>query len=594
MGNGIKPVVKSGKMLAKHNRYYQRGGLGLAAFTGMVMIVALWGLFVLALIALLQAASPQEQPSSSFFSWLISEARITYALRSALLQAALSTIGAVMVAIPLSVVMARRYRWYGMGLLRLMTGLAFVIPTTVAASGLLAVWGRHGLINHVLLGVSGILPLPFMELPSFFGLKAVVLAHIFFNAPLMIRVFLPRILSVPETHWRLARMTGMTARDQFRFIEWPAIKPIILPMMILVFLFCFSSFSLVLMLGGGPAVTTLEVEIYAAIRIAYDFPLAVGLTILQIAVAFIMLIVMVSHPVMRKMMPQVVGGIKLPSLHILPSHSNSLKYIDILCVCFLFALLVLPIMALMVKGVTGDMLTVLVAPAFWQATENSLTIALISASCVSILAMILAETRYQLGLIQRPARWQMIAIVMLESSVMITLVIPAIVMGTAMFILLRHMADIFTIAPYLVLVANILMGLPVSYRLISGKWLLARHQNHHLRLAYGMNSWTSIRFLILPVMGRDIGLIFGMVAAMSMGDLGVIALFSSSDFKTLPWLLFEQAGRYRTDEAAATAVLLMLITLMVFMIGHGIGRILSHPPSMAISDHNALNDQITG
>ncbi len=84
-----------------------------------------------------------------------------------------------------------------------------------------------------------------------------------------------------------------------------------------------------------------------------------------------------------------------------------------------------------------------------------------------------------------------------------------------------------------------------------------------------------------------------MVAAMSMGDLGVIALFSSSDFKTLPWLLFEQAGRYRTDEAAATAVLLMLITLMVFMIGHGLA-VFCRPPSMAISDHNAVNDQITG
>jgi ABC-type Fe3+ transport system permease subunit len=64
----------------------------------------------------------------------------------------------------------------------------------------------------------------------------------------MICIFLPRILSVPENHWRLARMTGMTPRDQFRYIEWPAIRAMITPMMVLVFLFCFSSFSLVLML----------------------------------------------------------------------------------------------------------------------------------------------------------------------------------------------------------------------------------------------------------------------------------------------------------------------------------------------------------
>ena len=174
---------------------------------------------------------------------------------------------------------------------------------------------------------------------------------------------------------------------------------------------------------------------------------------------------------------------------------------------------------------------------------------------------------------------------------MITLVIPSIVMGTAMFILLRSYADIFAIAPYLVLTANILMGLPVSYRLISGKWVLARQQDQHLRLAYGMNRRTSLRFLIMPVMGRDIGLIFGMVAAMSMGDLGVIALFSSSDFKTLPWLLYEQAGRYRTDEASATAVLLMGVTIMVFILGSLTGRLLSRAPSMAathvISHHKA-------
>ena len=577
--------------MANHSYiYHYAHGFRFLPLSGLVIVGALCGGFVLALSALLQAAAPLDAPQS-FYELLTSDARIGYALQSALFQAALSTIGSVMVAVPLSVVMARRYHWFGMTFLRLMTGLAFVIPTTVAASGLLAVWGRQGVINSILMAISDMTPLPLLELPSFFGLKAVVLAHIFFNAPLMIRIFLPRILSVPENHWRLARMTGMTPRDQFRYIEWPAIRAMIIPMMVLVFLFCFSSFSLVLMLGGGPAVTTLEVEIYAAIRIAYDFHLAVLLTMMQIAVAVIMLLIMLCHPLMRQTMPQAVTSIKPSSIHILSSRSNLLKILDIICVLFLFSLLILPILALFFKGLTGDLFIVLAEPVFWQALQNSLTIALTTACCVSFLAMMLAETRYQLGLINSPTRWQIVARLLLESSVMITLVIPSIVMGTAMFILLRSYADIFAIAPYLVLTANILMGLPVSYRLISGKWVLARQQDQHLRLAYGMNRRTSLRFLIMPVMGRDIGLIFGMVAAMSMGDLGVIALFSSSDFKTLPWLLYEQAGRYRTDEASATAVLLMGVTIMVFILGSLTGRLLSRAPSMAathvISHHKA-------
>ena len=577
--------------MANHSYiYHYAHGFRFLPLSGLVIVGALCGGFVLALTALLQAAAPLDAPQS-FYELLTSDARIGYALQSALFQAALSTIGSVIVAVPLSVVMARRYHWFGMTFLRLMTGLAFVIPTTVAASGLLAVWGRQGVINSILMAISDMTPLPLLELPSFFGLKAVVLAHIFFNAPLMIRIFLPRILSVPENHWRLARMTGMTPRDQFRYIEWPAIKAMIIPMMVLVFLFCFSSFSLVLMLGGGPAVTTLEVEIYAAIRIAYNFHLAVLLTMMQIAVAVIMLLIMLCHPLMRQTMPQAVTSIKPSSIHILSSRSKLLKILDIICVLFLFSLLILPILALFFKGLTGDLFIVLAEPVFWQALQNSLTIALTTACCVSFLAMMLAETRYQLGLINSPTRWQIVARLLLESSVMITLVIPSIVMGTTMFILLRSYADIFAIAPYLVLTANILMGLPVSYRMLSGKWVLARQQDQHLRLAYGMNRRTSLRFLIMPVMGRDIGLIFGMVAAMSMGDLGVIALFSSSDFKTLPWLLYEQAGRYRTDEASATAVLLMGVTIMVFILGSLTGRLLSRAPSMAathvISHHKA-------
>lgn len=547
----------------------------LPPFGGILVVICLWVILAIALVALLQAGSSFDK-SSSLIGYILKDARIGYALKSALVQASLSSLCSVMIAIPLSIVMARRYHLIGMSLLRAMTGLAFVIPTTVAASGLLAVWGRQGIVNNVL----DVLPFSSFELPSFFGLKAVILAHVFFNAPLMIRIFLPRLLSVPYNHWRLARMSGMSARDQLRFIEWPAIKPMILPMMVLVFLFCFSSFSLVLMLGGGPSVTTLEVEIYAAIRIAYDFRLAVALTLIQIAVALIMLIFMASHPILRNAMPQSVTGMRSPSIHISPPRSNMLLISDIILILMLLVLLVLPILTLLTKGVSGDLIGVLSASSTWKALTNSLYIALISALSVSILVMILSETRYRLDLIKHKTGWEHIVTFLLESGVMITLVIPSIVMGTAMFIMFRPVADIFVIAPFLVLASNILIGLPVSYRLISGKWMLARKQDQHLRIAYGIDRITSLRFLILPVMGRDIGLIFGMVAAMSMGDLGVIALFSSSDFKTLPWQLYQQAGRYRTGEAAATAIILMILTIIVFMIGHAIGRILSHSPSL--------------
>jgi thiamine transport system permease protein len=569
----------------------QRGGKTsrwLIMLGGGSLVIGLWGFLFLALFAMLAMSSGDitQIPTAIWHN-----PRIGSILWSAVSQALCSALLSVCVAVPASVVLARRYDWFGMGLLRMLTGLAFVVPTTVAASGLLAIWGRHGVINQGIDIINAVVPFVSLpDLPSFFGLKAVILAHIFFNAPLMIRVFLPRLLSVPDNHWRLARMLGMTPLQQFRWVEWPALRPMVLPLIGLVFLFCFSSFALVLMLGGGPRVTTLEVEIYAAIRIAFDLDLAVGLTVLQVMIAFVVLGVMLMHPMMRQTMPQAVMIMRPPGIFMLPSPSPLLKGVDMICIFGLVVLLILPLLALIIKGIGGDMLSVINSVKLWRAMGNSVTIALTSAILVTGFAMLLAEWRVLITFNKannphqkRAYRGKYINDVILlvgESSIMIYLILPAIVMGTAWFILLRDIANVFVIAPFLVLMANVMMALPVAYRLIIGKWMAMRQQDERLRLAYGIRGFRGFRYLTVPVMSREIGLIFGMVAAMSMGDLGVIALFASADFETLPWLLFQQAGRYRVNEAAATALILIIVVVILFSLGQGLGRWLHQPKSL--------------
>lgn len=558
----------------------RKSGQWLITYAGGLLVLGLWGFLLLALFALI-AISSGDITKVPAVIW--HNPRTGGILWSAISQALWSSALSLCVAVPASVVLARRYHWFGMRALRMLTGLAFVIPTTVAASGLLAIWGRHGVINQGIDQANALLPfVTIPELPSFFGVKAVILAHIFFNAPLMIRVFLPRLLSVPDNHWRLARMMGMTPFQQFHWIEWPAIKPMALPLMGLVFLFCFSSFALVLMLGGGPRVTTLEVEIYAAIRIAFDLDLAVGLTVLQVVIAFAVLGVMMLHPMMRQAMPQAVMPMRPPARFMLASPSPLLRGVDMLVVLGLVVMLVLPLLALMVKGLGGEMIAVMTSAKLWRAMGNSVSIALASALFVTGAAMVLAEWRVLVSLktTQLGQHKTQIMLILMESSVMVYLILPAIVMGTAWFILLRGVANVFFIAPFLVLMANVMMALPVAYRLLIGKWMTMRHQDERLRLAYGIRGMSGFRYLTIPVMSREIGLIFGLVAAMSMGDLGVIALFASADFETLPWLLFQQAGRYRVDEAAATAFILMLVVVMLFGLGHGLGRWLSLPRSL--------------
>ena len=518
--------------------------------------------------------------------------RVMYVLKSSGLQAALSAICSLALAIPASVVMARRYSWVGMALMRLALPVAMVTPTAVAASGLLAVWGRQGMVMDSFRAINSIPFLPDIPaLPAIYGLHGVILAHIFFNAPLMIKIFLPRILSVPDNRWRLARLTGMNAFDQFRLIEWPTIRRMVAPILVLVFMFCFSSFALVLMLGGGPAVTTLEVEIYSAVRIESDLAKAALLTCLQLLVAGGVLLFMTALPSANQAVNLTIATMKHGIVMMLPSKGKTLMAWDLFWMLILALVVVAPIAAIIIKGLSiSGFDRVMGYASFWRALSGSLIIALSTSLVVTAFALILAESRTNLETRRRLGGriWSKPLAIFLDISIMAYLVIPAIVIGTSAFILLRGVADLFAIAPLLVLLANVLLGLPVAFRLLYSKTGALAGNHDKLAISLGLTGWTRFRYCSVPVMGHEIGFVIGLAAAMSMGDLGVIALFASPNFQTLPWFLFQLSGRYDAQAAAATALLLMALTMLVFFAGTMIGRLLARTPSVTPTNSDMI------
>ena len=231
---------------------------------GLLLTLGLGAIFVLGL----------GQPLSGLHQTLDWD-RILYSLKSAGVQAFLSSTLSLVIAIPASTV-ARRAHWTLMTPLVMVISLAMVLPTTVAAMGLLAVWGRKGIM------LEGCRALGFDICGdiSIYGLHGVVLAHMMLNIPLMMRVFIPLIASIPQRQYHLSALLSFGMFGRFRHIEFPQIRPAIPGVVSLVFLMCFTSFALVLMLGGGPKVTTLEVEIYSAVR--FDFNLtAAGLSLVH-------------------------------------------------------------------------------------------------------------------------------------------------------------------------------------------------------------------------------------------------------------------------------------------------------------------------
>jgi thiamine transport system permease protein len=193
---------------------------------------------------------------------------------------------------------------------------------------------------------------------------------------------------------------------------------------------------------------------------------------------------------------------------------------------------------------------------------------------VTLLAFLLAGARA--GLVTRQemkASRKSMALILLDGGIMLYLVIPAIVLGTSAFILLRSAGDIFSTAWIVVVAANTLLALPLAIRILETRLTRLFRQQDRLASMLGIDGAIRWRLITLPLLEREIGLMLGLSAALSLGDLGVIALFASQDFQTLPWMLYQAAGRYASDQAAALAFILLGVTIILLISGKYTARL---------------------
>jgi len=199
-------------------------------------------------------------------------------------QAALSTVASVLLGLPGAYVLAR-YEFRGRRTIRSLTIVPFVLPSIMVAVGFLAMFGRTGLLNDVL-HLVGLGPVKLT-----FTLQLIVLAHAFYNAPLVTRLVATAWESVDRRQVETARAMGASRLWAFRDVVLPALMPALLTASLLTFVFTFMSFPIVLALGGLD-LATVEVWIYARVQ-ALDLSEAATLatleTVLSLALTYVYL-----------------------------------------------------------------------------------------------------------------------------------------------------------------------------------------------------------------------------------------------------------------------------------------------------------------
>ncbi|WP_299265491.1 ABC transporter permease [Halorientalis sp.] len=191
-------------------------------------------------------------------------------------QATLSTVASVLLGVPLAYLLAR-YEFPGRETVRSLTILPFVLPSIMVAVGFYATFGANGTLNATL-ALVGLGPVDL--LPS---LSAIVVAHAFYNAPLVARITTAAWESVDAGAVETARSLGAGPFRAFRDVVWPQIAPSILMGGALTFVFTFGTFPIVLALGGFE-LATVEVFVY---RLIGDLNYAEGaaLALVELAIS---------------------------------------------------------------------------------------------------------------------------------------------------------------------------------------------------------------------------------------------------------------------------------------------------------------------
>ncbi|MEU2595603.1 iron ABC transporter permease, partial [Streptomyces albidoflavus] len=184
-------------------------------------------------------------------------------------QALASTGLTLVVAMPAAYVFAR-LEFPGKSLLRAVVTVPFVLPTVVVGTAFLALLGRGGLLDDL------------------WGLRldttvwAILLAHVFFNYAVVVRTVGGLWAQLDPRQEEAARMLGASRFRAWRTVTLPALGPAVAAAALMVFLFTFTSFGVVQILGG-PGFATLEVEIYRQTAQLLDLPTAAVLTLVQFA-----------------------------------------------------------------------------------------------------------------------------------------------------------------------------------------------------------------------------------------------------------------------------------------------------------------------
>jgi len=450
-----------------------------------------------------------------------------------LAQAAITCALALGLGLPLAWVLAR-FEFAGRALVLRLLMLPFVVPSLVAALGVLALWGPRGVI-------SGALGINLQDTPWL-----LLYGNLFFNLCLVVRAGVDALAQVNARQVAAARSLGASPWRAFWRVEWPAIAPWLMSSLCLVFLYCFAGFGLALVLGGQ-RYATVEVEIYTLV--AYELQLGQA-SVLALWMLLLTGAVALAYAALEKRLAAPLRSLPVPRAR--PQGAPQWLVLG-LALAVLFGICALPIVAIFIKAISalGTGATGLFGAEMLAALWNTLRFSALALLMATLLGVLHAFAA------QASVAWRAAAF------------LPFVVSPVTVAFGLLLLYPSWTASLPLLLLAYAVLAYPfVAKALSAGLDSLPVHLGRAAR-TLGASPWRCFWRVTLPLLRPALRRGMAFAAATALGEFAVTLFLSRPEWATLTTLIYQRLGRpgqANLDAAMVLACVLMALALAVFLL----------------------------
>jgi len=487
-----------------------------------------------------------------------------------LLQAGLSTLLTLLIGLPGAYLLAR-FEFRGRSLIQALTVVPFVMPTLVVGAAFQALLGPRGWANLALMGVFRLSEPPIHIVHT---LGAILLAHVFYNTSIVLRLVGDFWSHLDPRLGAAARTLGAGRGQVLRRVTLPLLLPAIAAAALLVFLFDFTSFGVILILGG-PRLTTLEVEIYNQTVGLFNLPLAAALSILQLGCtlaltfAYTRLAARLSRPISLRSRRHTQLR-----LHGLRRRLGAAALVGLLLL-----LLTTPLLALAARSVVrldlvpGQTTPVYVGPTLefyrelWVNRQGSVFYVPPTTAIGVSLAYAAASVVLSLAL-GLPAAWALAyrpastASRLFDPLLLLPLGTSAVTLGLGFIVALNRPPLDLRASPLLVPLAHTLVALPFVVRSLTPALRSIRPRLRQAASVLGASPARVVARVDLPLVGRALLVAAAFAFTISLGEFGATALIARPEYPTVPLMIYRflsLPGALNYGQGLALSTILMLV-----------------------------------